>query len=137
MNNVEIVTGFIERVLNEKKFEELDKFVSPHFETHSLHLNPRPVDTENPPKTFKEALMQNSAALSGYKRTIEDIFGGGERVVVSWTDSGIHTGNFMGIPGTEKPVSFSGISIYKVTDGKITDEWYVWDRQGFFEQVKS
>lgn len=135
MNNEEVVRNFIEVVLNQEKFDDIDKFISPHFQTHSLHRNPKPVALGNPPKTFKEALIQSKAALSDFKRQIEDIFSHEDKVVVRWLSSATHTGNFMGIPATNKHITFSGISIYKVEDGKIVDEWYVWDRQGLIEQL--
>lgn len=135
ITNEEVVKGFIENVLNQNRFDELETYVSPHFQSHSLHLNPKPVIVDNPPKTFKEALIQSQKALAEFKRTIDDIFFSGDKVVVRWTTSAIHTGDFMGIPATNKRIIFTGISIYELQDWKITDEWYVWDRLGLYQQL--
>ncbi len=135
MDNIEVVKNFIEIVLNQYKFDELDKYVSSNYQSHSLHLNPKPVIVDNPPTTFKEALIQSQRALSEFKRTIDDIFSNEDKVVVRWTTEAVHIGNFMGITATNKRIKFTGISIYKVADGKITDEWYIWDRLGLYQQL--
>lgn len=135
MSNIDVAKNFIEIVLNQEKFDELDKYVSPHFQTHSLHLNPKPVIVDNPPKTFKDALIQSQKALANFQRKIEDIFSDGDKVVVRWTSEADHIGNFMGIPPTNKHITFSGMSIYRIENEKIVDEWYVWDRQGLYEQL--
>ena len=135
MNNTQIVRGFIETVLNQQKFDQIDSFISPHFQTHSLHINPKPVQVENVPKTFKEALIQSESVLADFHRTIDDIVSEGDKVVVRHTTTATHVGNFMGIPATNKHITFAGISIYRVEQGKIVDEWYIWDRQGVYEQL--
>lgn len=136
MNNADIIKEFIETVLNQKNFDDIDQFISPHFQTHSLHINPRPVTTGSSPKTFKEALIQSQSVFTDFKRKIEDIISEGDKVVVRHSTEGIHSGDFMGIAPTGKHFRFSGISIYKVKDGRIVDEWYIWDRQGLLDQLK-
>ena len=133
--NIDIVKSFIETVLNQSNFDNLDKFVSPHFQTLSLHLNPKPVIIDSPPKNFKEALIQSQKALAEFKRTIDDIISSEDKVIVRWTTEAIQIGDFMGIPPTNRRIKFSGISIYKVAEGKITDEWYIWDRLGLYQQL--
>lgn len=122
MDNQGIVKGFIEEVLNQNILDKLDKYISPNYQSHSLHLNPKPVIVDNPPKTFKEALIQSQQALSQFKRTVEDIFSYNDKVVVRWVTEAIHTGNFRGIPPTNKRITFTGMSIYRIVNGKITDE---------------
>lgn len=135
MTNKEIVEGFIEEVLNNYKFDRLDEFVASNFQTHSLHLNPKPVTVDNPPKTFKDALIQSHKALAEFNRKIEEVIENDDKVVVRHTTAALHIGNFMGIPATNKKISFQGISIYKITNGKISDEWYIWDRLGLYQQL--
>jgi len=50
-----------------------------------------------------------------------------------WTTIAVHRGNFMGILPTNKRITFTGMSIYRIVDGKITDEWYIWDRLGLYQ----
>jgi steroid delta-isomerase-like uncharacterized protein len=58
-----------------------------------------------------------------------------DRVVVEWTARATHSGDFRGIPATHKQVSYAGISIYRIEDGKIADEVYLGDRLGLWQQL--
>ena len=44
-------------------------------------------------------------AFPDLRMTIQDIVGENEKIVVAWTISGTHDGEFMGIPATHKKVS--------------------------------
>ena len=47
----------------------------------------------------------------------------GDRVVVRFTIRGTHLGKFMGVPPTGKKVTWSGINILRVADGKAIELW--------------
>ena len=44
-------------------------------------------------------------------------------------------GELMGIDPTDKPISVEAISIFRIADGKIAEEWTVWDALGLLQQV--
>lgn len=134
MNNIDLVKEYIEVVSNQGKVDNLDKYIAPHFQTHSLHINPEPIgDTQ--PKNLKEAFTQAQEVFSNQHKSIDDIFTQDDKVVVRWTTEAIHTGNFKGISPTNKKVKYSGIDIYRLVDGKIIEQWYVWDRLALYQQL--
>ncbi len=47
----------------------------------------------------------------------------------------MHQREFMGIPPTGKQLTLSGISIYRIVDGKIREEWNLADTQGLMRQL--
>src|SRR5215510_6373576 len=51
------------------------------------------------------------AGFPDYQTRIDDLLAEGDQVAARITMSGTHTGNFMGIPPTGKPVSFTGMYI--------------------------
>lgn len=134
MDNMQIVRDYIEEVENQGNFEATNKYLTSHFQTHSLHLDPQPVGAAQP-KTFKEALKQSNDALSKSRKIINDIFMQEDKVVVSWTIEAINTGKFMGNSSTNKKVTYCGMSIYRLESGKIAEQWYVWDRLGLYQQL--
>ena len=69
------------------------------------------------------------------KFTIEDVIAEGDRVVVRWTNSGTHVGDFMGIPATGKSFTISGIDIYRAEDGKLAEHWHVIDQLSMLGQL--
>jgi len=44
-------------------------------------------------------------------------------VAVRFTAHGIHKGDFMGLPATGKPITMTGIEIFRIKDGKIAELW--------------
>jgi steroid delta-isomerase-like uncharacterized protein len=66
---------------------------------------------------------------------IQDIFSADDRVVVRWIGSGRHTGEVNGIPPTGKDVNVDGITIHRMSGGKIAETWEVWDTLTFLRQI--
>jgi len=50
--------------------------------------------------------------------------------VARWIGTGTHVGELMGLDATGKPIAVDAISIFRIADGKITEEWTVWDALG-------
>ena len=56
-------------------------------------------------------------------------------VATRYTWHGTHTGAFLGIPPTGRAVTVTGISIYRIADGKIVEEWFPQDLLGLLQQI--
>jgi predicted ester cyclase len=67
--------------------------------------------------------------------TIEDIIAEGDKVVAHWRSRATHQGNYMDIPPTGKEVEFTGISVYRIEEGKIAQSWTVEDQFGLMQQI--
>lgn len=66
---------------------------------------------------------------------IDDVVAEGDRVVVRWTNTGTHVGEFAGIPATGKPFSIVGIDIYRVSEGLLVEHWHVIDQLAMLGQL--
>jgi predicted ester cyclase len=67
--------------------------------------------------------------------TIEDLIAEGDKVVARWRSRATHRGDYMGIPPTGKEVEFTGISVYRIEEGKIAESWTVEDQLGLMRQI--
>ncbi len=67
--------------------------------------------------------------------TTEDLLAEGEKVVERFTFRGTNNGSFMGMPPTGKKVVSSGMSIFRIADGKIVEHWGENDALGTFVQL--
>jgi len=67
--------------------------------------------------------------------TIEEIFSAGDRVVVRWTGTGTHVGEINGVPATDNPIRVDGITIHRMSGGKIAETWQVWDTLSLLQQI--
>lgn len=59
----------------------------------------------------------------------------GDRVVAKVTVSGVHDGEFRGIPATGEPVSFDSVFLYRIEDGAVVEEEHRTDNLGLLEQL--
>ena len=51
-----------------------------------------------------------------------------DRVIVRWAFYGIHHGGFAGLLATHRQVSYSGVNIFRIADGKIVEICDLLDR---------
>lgn len=65
----------------------------------------------------------------------EDIIAEGDKVVARYSVTGTHQGEFWGIGPTGKQVTFSGIDIVRVADGKLVEHWGEVNTLGLMQQL--
>ena len=75
------------------------------------------------------------AGFPDYETIIEDMVAEGDKVAARITMTGTHTGEFMGIPPTGKEVSFTGIYIARIANGKIVEHWGEEDGVSLLQQL--
>jgi steroid delta-isomerase-like uncharacterized protein len=55
--------------------------------------------------------------------TSEDIFSEGDKVAYRWMGRGTHQGELLGIEPTGKEVTFRGIDVLRIAEGKVVERW--------------
>ena len=116
---------------NNRRLELLDELIST---SHALQA-PFVSGSEVGPEEYKRLILKFLKAFPDLRFTIEDIVGEHEKIVVAWTFSGTHGGEFLGFPATHKRVSVDGITIHHVVKGKIIDSFSNWDGLGLMKQL--
>jgi predicted ester cyclase len=54
---------------------------------------------------------------------------------VQWKITGTHTGEWRGIPATNKQVSYGGVNALRIADGKIVDHRQLWNAFWLYTQL--
>jgi steroid delta-isomerase-like uncharacterized protein len=75
------------------------------------------------------------SAFPDLKHVIEDMVAEEDKVTVRLTARGTHKGDLMGIPPTGNQMAVSATVIVRVTDGKIAEEWAIFDQMGLMQQI--
>jgi predicted ester cyclase len=86
-------------------------------------------------KGYKEWARSHRAALGNLQVTILDLLAEGNQVVVHWRVTAVHLGEYLGVAATNYPVTFQGISILRVADGKVVDDIGYWDNLVILKQL--
>ncbi len=67
--------------------------------------------------------------------TVEDQIAETDKVVTRWTARGTHRGQLMGIPATNRSVTWAGITIHRIADGRVAESWVSSDALGLMQQL--
>jgi steroid delta-isomerase-like uncharacterized protein len=127
--NGKLVRDFIERMLNDPG--AIEEFLCPGFVDHNATPD-QPQGREGVKRILEKVL----SALSGVRVQLEDVIVEGDRVVVRYRAEAVHVGNFMGFPGTGKTLRWTGISIYRIEEGKIAERWGLIDHAALIQQLR-
>ncbi|MDQ2657844.1 MAG: ester cyclase, partial [Bacteroidota bacterium] len=108
--NKEVIRTLYEGVLNQRKFDLVDKIVSEDYIS---------VQSERGIEAFKRSLKTVIDAFPDAKWTLEAIVAEGNTVMVRQTLTGKHKNKFQNIPPTGQTISNEGFAQYELIDGKI------------------
>ena len=125
----DLVRRFYEDVFAAGELGVLDEIATPDYVEH----DPLPGQGDGL-QGLRERVRMLKDGLA-VRFTIEDVIEGGDKLVVRWTNSGTHVGEFLGIPATNKSFSVAGIDIYRLEGGKLAEHWHVIDQLALLQQL--
>ena len=128
--NKTIVRRIVEEVWNGKNHDKIDEFYATDF----VNTDPSSPEVKNL-EQFKEWVAVMNASFPDEQVTIEDMVAEGDKVAKQYSVKATHTGEFMGIPPTNKKTNISGITIYRIVDGKVKECVWSYDTYGFMVQL--
>ena len=129
--NILLVRKLFEEAYNRYNLAILDQIMANNVKLH----DPASPKHNEGLEAIKELETTYTKAFPNKKIKIDDIRAIENIVIVRWTCVGIHTGALQGIEPANKAFTINGISIYQITNGKITEIWQNWDRLGLLEQI--
>jgi steroid delta-isomerase-like uncharacterized protein len=127
--NKDIVQQFWERIWNRGELSAADELVTPDF---ILYLPGNELRGPEGVKTWANVIR---GGLPDVVFKIEQSIGEGDTVATRWTARGTNTGVLMGVPPTGKVVNIQGISMFRLADGRITEDRAVEDVLGLLQQL--
>ncbi|MCB0212181.1 MAG: ester cyclase [Anaerolineae bacterium] len=87
------------------------------------------------PGSFKKIIGMFRAAMPDIKLDVQDEIFVEDKVVHRWVMTGTDTGGVMGMPPSNKNLTFSGTTIVRFKDGKIVERWANVDELGLLQQL--
>jgi predicted ester cyclase len=85
----------------------------------------------------KRAFSRSRAAFPDAYFMTEDMLVSGDHVITRWTGRATHTGTFWGISPTGRLITWTGVTIYRLVAGQITEIWIHADALGLLQQLES
>jgi predicted ester cyclase len=106
------------RALNRKDWAAMRKLAAPGFVDHN------PVQGQKPGvEGFMESRISLMKAFADFESTIEDMIAQGDKVVVRLTQNATHAGELWGLPPTNKRVTYTETTMWRVVRGKCVERW--------------
>ena len=87
------------------------------------------------PDGFKENISTYRSAYSDARITVDEQIAEGDKVASRWTGRGTHDGDLMGVAPTGKQVTVSGLTLSRLANGKVVEEYTNWDTFGMMQQL--
>lgn len=126
--NKAVARRVFEEIFNQGKFEVATEIYAPDFVNHGLT---RSVGL----KEDRDAAKGWLDAFPDMKMTVVLTVAEDDLVTVIWTATGTNTGQGNGLPATGKKGSMRGITVWRIVDGKIREEWSAFDRMRMMQQL--
>jgi steroid delta-isomerase-like uncharacterized protein len=128
---VELIQGFYDTMLGDGDIEKLDELVTDDVVDHEQGFPGQPEGKEG--VIFFVNAMRS--AFSDIKGTVGPSVESGDMASARVTVTARHTGEFMGVPATDRSVEIEGIDIIRIEDGKCAEHWGVTDNLALMQQI--
>jgi len=117
-----------EEILSRGRYELTEQLYARDFINHGIHSN--------------SSLEEDQAALKGWHAAFPDVVIVPEKLIaeedlvtIYWIARGTNTGTGNGLPATGKKAELAGITIWRIVDGKIKEEWSAFDQLSMMQQL--
>ena len=83
--------------------------------------------------TDQDYVHAEKKAFPDLRISVQEMVAEGDKVAVLWTFQGTHTGSgYEGLPPTGTRVEVRGITIWRIVDGRIVEEWSSFSETGAY-----
>jgi len=117
-----------EEILSQGRFELAEQLYAKDFLNHGIHRD--------------AGLGEDQAALKGWHQAFPDgvvvpekLIAKRDLVTIYYIFRGTNTGAGNGLPATGKKAELDGITIWRIVDGKIKEEWSAFDQLSMMQQL--
>src|SRR5215468_12404835 len=126
--NKAIAKRAFEEILSQGRFQLAEELYAKDFINHGIHRD--------------ISLEEDQAALKGWHQAFPDLaivpeklIAEGDLVTIYWIARGTNTGTGNGLPATGKRGELPGITIWRIVNGKIKEEWSAFDQLSLMQQL--
>ena len=121
--NKELVRRNNQEIWNKGNLEIMDELYSADF---VLHFLPDGSESRGLDKQ-RDHIRDHRKAFPDWAEEIKQIVAEGDLVVTHFVSTGTNEGSFLGNPPTGKQIRANEMSIYRIADGKIAEQWLLPD----------
>jgi steroid delta-isomerase-like uncharacterized protein len=126
--NKAIARRFLDELWNRSNFVLVDQLLATDYDGHS--------STEiRGPEGAMEFVPRLRLAFPDFQFSILDQLAEADKVATRWTIRGTHEGEFQGMPPNGKRIEMTGITIFRIANGRLIEGWTNEDVLGMLQQL--
>lgn len=114
------------------RLDVADQICTPGFVAHGTGVAP---DAPTGPRFVREDAAGMRDAFEIRAVTDDDVIASGDRVAIRWTFRGTHVGPFLGVEGTGRQVTVTGMDIFRFEGDRIAEFWTEFNLMDLAEQI--
>lgn len=124
---------WFDEVWNEGNTDTIDEMLHPEMVAHGLSdTRGQEIPGVDAFKVFHQNLR---SAVPDLNVTVEQTVAEGEFMVARCRVRGTHTGEGLGFPASGRPVDFSGMTMMRIVDNRVVENWDCYDFLTLMQQV--
>ena len=126
--NKAIIRKMIEAI-NKQNLASLDQLIATDFVYYM------PMQQIQGLAIMKQGIEEEIHSFPDLHVTIEDIIAEGDKVCVRLKETATHTGEFRGLAPTNKKLTYTAVTIWRIVKGKVVEGWGVYDQMDFYKEL--
>ncbi|HZQ68029.1 MAG TPA: ester cyclase [Terriglobales bacterium] len=126
--NKAVARRVFDEIFNQGKFQVADEIYAKDFVNHGVQRDVGLKEDQDAARGWK-------LAFPDLKMTVVKEIAEGDLVTVLYTGTGTNTGEGNGLPATGKKVQARGITIWRIVNGKIVEEWSEFDQLRIMQEL--
>ncbi len=130
--NVNLARRWFEEVWNRRHVATIHELATDAEVTHS-----ESGDFTSADQFIEHVFEPTMATFPDLHVHIEETVSENNRVVVRWRAEGTHTGDGLGIPPTNRRVSFRGMTLIRFANGKLIEGFDSWNMAGLLHVLQT
>lgn len=134
-DNKHVVARFVEELWNERNLAIAEDIFDENWQTHQLQSGSPVVPTPRGPSVIKAHVTDWLSGFPDLKFTVEQMFAEEGQVISQLAMDGTQTGQWPGIQPTGKRVTIRMITIHRIRNGKIIEDWVLVESLGLLQQL--
>lgn len=131
----DIINRFVEELWNARRLDVADEIFSEDCVTHQLHSGVLAEPAHRGPQAMKEHVSGWLMSFPDLHFNVEQMIAERDRVVSQLVMEGTHQGTWMGILPTGKRLQIRMITIHRIANSKIEEDWVLVESLGLFQQL--
>lgn len=129
--NKKLVRQMDEEVWNKGNLKIMDEIYPPDFVWHFLPSGSKTIGLDS----MREHVRNHREAFPDWNEEIKTIVAEGDLVVIHYVSTGTNEGSFQGNPPTGRPIQINEMSIFRIEENKIAEQWLIPDLLSLNQQL--